>query len=78
MAELVAFKQIGSVQDYLDKFDELLNQVEVTEEHSISIFLAYLKPEIEVQVRMLGPRTLMKAYSQVRLVEFSRIRPKLW
>lgn len=71
MAELVAFKQTGSGQDYLDKFDELLNQVKVKEEHSISIFLANLKPEIEVQKRILGPRTLMKAYSQVRLAEQS-------
>lgn len=48
MAELVAFKQTRSVQKFLGKFDELLNQVELTEEHSISSFLANLNPEIEV------------------------------
>ncbi|KAF3614527.1 hypothetical protein FXO38_35647 [Capsicum annuum] len=54
----------GSVQDFLDKLDELLNQVELTEEQSISIFLANLSLEVEAQVRMLGLQTLMKAYNQ--------------
>ncbi|KAM3250755.1 hypothetical protein P3L10_004825 [Capsicum annuum] len=71
LGELVALKQTGSVQEFLDKFDELLNQVEITEEQSISIFLANLNPEVEVQVRMLGPRTLMKAYNQAKLAEQS-------
>ncbi|XP_047250151.1 uncharacterized protein LOC124886031 [Capsicum annuum] len=71
LGKLVALKQTGGVQEFLDKFDELLNQVDITEEQSIRIFLANLKPEVEVQVRMLGPRTLMKAYNQEKLAEQS-------
>ncbi|XP_070017004.1 uncharacterized protein [Nicotiana sylvestris] len=71
MSELVGLKQNGSVQEFLDKFDELLNQVELTEEYSISCFLNGLKPEVKVQVRMLAPRTLMRAYSLAKLAEQS-------
>lgn len=70
MSELVASRQTGTVQDFLDQFDELLNEVELTEE-AISCLFAGLKPEISVQVRLLNPRTLMKTYSQAKLVEKS-------
>ncbi|XP_060170844.1 uncharacterized protein LOC132601798 [Lycium barbarum] len=71
MAELIGLRQNGSVQEFLDKFDELLNHVELTEEYSISCFLNGLKPEIEVNIRMLSPRTLMKAYNLAKLTEQS-------
>ncbi|KAL0313875.1 UNVERIFIED_CONTAM: hypothetical protein Sangu_2231900 [Sesamum angustifolium] len=31
MAEFMNLKQVGTVQDYLDKFDELLNRVDLSE-----------------------------------------------
>lgn len=53
--------------------------MELTEEYSISILLNYLKPKIEVQIRMLAPRTLMKAYSLVKLAEKStRLQRGQW
>lgn len=71
LAELVELKQEGDVQEFLDRFDELLNQVDITEEQSISIFLGNLKPNIEVQFHMLAPRMLIKAYNQAKLAEQS-------
>ncbi|XP_016471483.2 uncharacterized protein LOC107793610 [Nicotiana tabacum] len=71
MAELISLKQTGNVHDFLDSFDGLLNQVELSEAYSISCFLKELKPEIEVQVRMLSPRTLTKAYILAKLAEHS-------
>lgn len=71
IAELLELKQSGSVQEFLDQFDELLDQVELSEEYAISCFLKGLKPEIEVQVRMLSLRTLMKAYNLAKLAEHS-------
>ncbi|KAF3642966.1 hypothetical protein FXO38_20839 [Capsicum annuum] len=53
------------------RFNEQLNQVELTEEYSINFLLNALKPEIEVQVRMLASRTLMNAYSLAKLAEQS-------
>lgn len=55
----------------MDRFNEQLNQVELTEEYSINFLLNALKPEIEVQVRMLASRTLMNAYSLAKLAEQS-------
>ncbi|KAG8366076.1 hypothetical protein BUALT_Bualt17G0038300 [Buddleja alternifolia] len=49
MAELMNLKQTGSVKEYLDKFDELLNNVELFETYAISCFLAGLKSEIAIQ-----------------------------
>lgn len=71
MSELIESKQTGIVQEFLDQFDALLDEVELSEEYSINYFLEKVKPEIEVQVRMLEPRTLMKAYSLAKLVEHS-------
>lgn len=55
MAELVSLRQVGSVQKYLDKFDELHNSVDLPDAHALSCFLAGLKIEISVMVRMLKP-----------------------
>ncbi|XP_075084980.1 uncharacterized protein LOC142168223 [Nicotiana tabacum] len=71
MAELISLKQTGNVQEFLDSFDGLLNQVELSEEYSISCFLKGLKPKIKVQVKMLSPRTLTEAYNLAKLAEHS-------
>ncbi|KAG8382858.1 hypothetical protein BUALT_Bualt05G0123000 [Buddleja alternifolia] len=54
MAELMNLKQIGSIKEYLDKFDELLNNVDLSENYAISCFLAGLKSEIAIQVALRG------------------------
>lgn len=43
--------------------------MKLSQEYSISCFLKGLKPEIDVQVQMLAPKSLMKAYSLAKLVE---------
>lgn len=48
MSELLGLKQTGGVQGFLDQFDGLLNQVELSEGISASCFLKGLKPKIEV------------------------------
>ncbi|KAL0324846.1 UNVERIFIED_CONTAM: hypothetical protein Scaly_1641400 [Sesamum calycinum] len=49
MAELMNLKQVGTVQDYLDKFDELLNRVDLLEAYVVSCLLAGLRSDIFVQ-----------------------------
>ncbi|KAG8383114.1 hypothetical protein BUALT_Bualt05G0151100 [Buddleja alternifolia] len=39
MAELMNLKQTGNIQEYLDKFDELMNCVELSENYASSCFL---------------------------------------
>lgn len=43
MVELKNLKQLGLVQTYLDKFDELLNKIFLLEEYTMSYFLSGLK-----------------------------------
>nr|CAD1842592.1 unnamed protein product [Ananas comosus var. bracteatus] len=71
MAELKELKQTGSVMDYQDKFDALLNRVELAEEYVVSCFLSGLKDEIQIPVRMFQPRTLQNALSLAKLQELA-------
>ena len=50
-------------------FDSLMDKVELSEDQAISCFLAGLKHDIEMAVRMFNPRTLQAAYSLAKLQE---------
>lgn len=67
--QLVSLRQVGSVQKYLDKFDELHNSVDLPDAHALSCFLAGLKIEISVMVRMLKPKNLQEAIGLAKLQE---------
>jgi len=67
----VSLRQTGTVQNFLDQFDELLNGVDLTEDQAVSCLLAGLKLEIVVQVKLLNTRSLMKAFNQAKLIEKS-------
>ncbi|KAG8384286.1 hypothetical protein BUALT_Bualt04G0102600 [Buddleja alternifolia] len=69
MSELVNLKQVGNVQHYLDKFDEIVNCLELPDQYALSCFLGGLKSEISVNVRMFGPKSLQEAISLAKLQE---------
>ncbi|KAL0446780.1 UNVERIFIED_CONTAM: hypothetical protein Slati_1805900 [Sesamum latifolium] len=69
MAELMNLKQVGTVQNYLDKFDELLNHVYLSEAYAVSCLLAGLRSDIAVQVRMFRPKNLHEAICLAKLQE---------
>lgn len=46
MIELKNLRQLGSVQVYLNKFEEILNRLSLLEEYAVSCFLTGLKDEI--------------------------------
>ncbi|XP_070022382.1 uncharacterized protein [Nicotiana sylvestris] len=69
MGDLKDLRQVSSVQDYVDLFDELLTRVELSEEYVVSCFIRGLKPEIGFPVKMLAPRTLAKAISLAKIQE---------
>lgn len=69
MGDLNDLKQVNSVQDYVDLFDELLTRVELNEEYVVSCFLRGLKPEIWLPVKMFAPRSLHKAISLAKIQE---------
>nr|GEV14308.1 retrovirus-related Pol polyprotein from transposon 297 family [Tanacetum cinerariifolium] len=52
-----------------DKFDDLLSRVEISVEHSVSLYLAGLPTELEMGVRMFKPQNLSDAYCLTNLQE---------
>ena len=71
LAELRNLKQIDSLQEYLNAFDELYPKAGITEEQSLSFFLSGLNDELQMPIRMFKPRTLAEAYSLARLQELT-------
>ena len=67
MAEIKKLRQMGSVHDYLQSFDALLDRVQLGEDQAVSCFIAGLRHEIEIMVRMFNPKSLQKAYSLAKL-----------
>lgn len=67
MTEMVSLRQTHSVQQYLDRFDELHNALDLPDQYAMSCFLAGLKQEISGLVRMFKPQTLQDAVSLAKL-----------
>ena len=57
MADLVALKQVGTVDDYYDDFLSLLNSLHLSADYALSIFISNLKLDISKMVRLFCPKT---------------------
>lgn len=66
-AKLKNVKGTETVMQYQDKFDSLLNRVELSKEYVVSCFLSSLKEEIQIPIRMFQPNTLQRALSLTKL-----------
>ncbi|GJT79233.1 gypsy/ty3 retroelement polyprotein [Tanacetum coccineum] len=69
LAEIKKIKHVKSVQDYIDEYDKLLRRVELSEEKIISFFMAGLKNDVEVAMRMFNQRSLAELYGLAKLQE---------
>ncbi|XP_071905722.1 uncharacterized protein [Coffea arabica] len=69
MGELKSLKQTGSVQEYHDLFEELLNRVDLPEDYATSCFISGLKPDIQLSVRMFMPKNICHARILARMEE---------
>ncbi|GJS76206.1 reverse transcriptase [Tanacetum coccineum] len=69
LMELKNLKQDGSVKDYHEKFESLLNRMELNEKHAISLFLGGLKLEISSHIRMFTLDTLTDVYYLAKMQE---------
>jgi len=69
LAELMKLKQQGTVEQYQESFDALLNRVELPISHAVSCFLSGLCDEIQNAVRMFKPQTIHDAYCLAKLQE---------
>ncbi|KAL4279714.1 hypothetical protein GQ457_03G015840 [Hibiscus cannabinus] len=68
-AELVALRQVDSVEQFYDDFIHLVNQVELPEDYVLSMFKNHLRLEISQFVTLLQPKSLMDAFHMAKHVE---------
>ncbi|KAK4403083.1 hypothetical protein Sango_1049000 [Sesamum angolense] len=68
MLELVNLKQTCIVQEYMDKFDQLLSCLELLDTYAVSCFLGGLKTDISIPVR-IKPKTMQETINLARLQE---------
>lgn len=69
MEELKDLRQVGSVHSYLIKFEELLNIIEISDGHILSLFMGGLKGEIKDTIKLLRPANLQEAISLAKIQE---------
>jgi len=69
LAELMKLRQNGSVAQYQEKFNTLLNRVDLFVVQAVSYFLSGLNEEVQCVVRMFKPASLHGAYCLAKLQE---------
>lgn len=69
MAEIMNLRQKGTVEQYQEQFDGLLNRTDLSEKQALSCFLKGLDTDIQNTVRMHKPQTLMDAFALAKLQE---------
>ena len=69
MADIVALKQLGTVEEYYEDFLSLLNSLQLSADYALSIFISNLKLEISKMVRLFCPKTLSHAFSLAKQLE---------
>ncbi|GJZ37219.1 hypothetical protein Tco_0583410 [Tanacetum coccineum] len=69
LSELKNLKCDSTVQRYHEKFELLLNKVEMPEAHAISLFLRGMPQSISLPVRMFKPKSLSDTASLCKLQE---------
>ncbi|GJR63646.1 reverse transcriptase [Tanacetum coccineum] len=78
--ELKNLKQTTDVQSYQDKFEMLLNKVDLFESHVVNMFMGGLKGEIRVPLRMFKPVTIKDvsclAKMQEATVALTKAKPR--
>ncbi|XP_042044219.1 uncharacterized protein LOC121789968 [Salvia splendens] len=80
LADLRNLKQKGTLQSYMDTFDELYPRAGIREDQALSFFLSGLIDELQMPVRMFRPKGLAEAYSLAKLQDLTvkalGIKPK--
>ncbi|GJZ92195.1 reverse transcriptase, partial [Tanacetum coccineum] len=69
IVDLKNLKQDGSVQQYQESFEALLNKVELNEAYAVSLFIGGLKKEISMPIRMFKITSLIDVYAMAKMQE---------
>lgn len=71
LAKLRNLRQTGTLQAYMDAFDEICPRTGIREDQALSLFLSGLVAELEMPVRMFKPKGLAEAYSLAKLQDIT-------
>lgn len=77
MEQLMQLKQGGSLNEYQEEFDALICEVKSSEQQKLSCYMAWLKPEMAVGVKLFGSRTLLEA-TKLAKFQFHQILREFW
>ncbi|GJR90562.1 reverse transcriptase [Tanacetum coccineum] len=69
IVDLKNLKQEGSVQQYQEAFESLLNRVELNEAYAVSLVIGGLKKEVSMPIRMFKITNLIDVYAMVKMQE---------
>lgn len=77
MSKLVTLKQQGSVEHFHDLFVSLLNQIDLLEPYTLSVFISNLKHEVRQYLQLFKPHNLVDTFHLASQVEdILNISPK--
>lgn len=76
LGDLKNLKQVRSLQEYLNSFDELYLRARINEDEAFSFFLAGLTDALHMFVRIFKPSTLFEAYFLAKLQEITIVAIK--
>ncbi|GJR97175.1 retrovirus-related pol polyprotein from transposon 17.6 [Tanacetum coccineum] len=69
IVDLKILKQEGSIQQYQEAFETLLNRVELNEAYAVSLFIGGLKKEVSMPIRMFKITNLTDVYVMAKMQE---------
>ena len=69
MLELVNLKHTGTVEEFYDEFESLLNILHLPDDYALIVFIGNLKPDISKPVRLFYPKILTHALNLAKQLE---------
>ena len=69
MSDLVSLKKSISVDEFCEKFEDLLNLLHLFEGYALSIFVSNLQPKISKSVRLFHPKNLTYALNLAKQIK---------
>ncbi|KAG7579311.1 Integrase catalytic core [Arabidopsis thaliana x Arabidopsis arenosa] len=69
MAELKKLQETGGIVEYHQKFELIKTRVNLSEEYLVSIYLAGLRMDTQMHVKMFQPKTVRHCFSLGRMYE---------
>ncbi|CAL9213941.1 unnamed protein product, partial [Arabidopsis halleri] len=77
IAELQQLHETEGIEEYHEKFELIKSRVKLSEAYLVSVYLAGLRSDTQVNVRMFQPQTIQQCFSIGRLYEYAHPRSNI-